>query len=448
VFFGSICVKTYFAHMFKTFCREFLFCLLVCLSASIAANNPTYVSWYRAEDSVVLRLDLSSGDLDVFSNEISRFSEAFTLNYDPEVIYSRESAIAHPTTDGLKVTLSGSGQVFKVSFRDSTISRLDGTYQHGYNFDALQFQRDGVIYSYGGYGFWMENNLLTRFDEVAKEWFYESSPPFPVEIESPHYLRHLRWYDKQEDNLYVGNGSYLYCYSFRKKDWKNLGRLNADITRERSVHLNMLNDSTALFYDTERHWIIHWRSNRIEEISLSGKEDISPKSGIKGIHCMYANGEEFVAFKASNKVGSGFFRTSLRPSEWTVIETDRMYTPMYLHNILIYSPVALGTLLFILLLRYLLLKRKRRRSDWLAYLTPSDRLLVNALRIGDLDTEEVNRVLDLENLGWEVQRRKRSETIKSINAFANKALGFDIIERHKSPTDKRQVIYRLNQALK
>jgi hypothetical protein len=66
----------------------------------------------------------------------------------------------------------------------------------------------------------------------------------------------------------------------------------------------------------------------------------------------------------------------------------------------------------------------------------------------DLDTEEVNAILNLQELGWEVQRRKRSEAIKSINAFSNKALGFDIIERHKSEKDKRQVIYRLNFSLK
>jgi hypothetical protein len=54
----------------------------------------------------------------------------------------------------------------------------------------------------------------------------------------------------------------------------------------------------------------------------------------------------------------------------------------------------------------------------------------------------------LEDEGWEVQRRKRSEAIKAINAFSNKAVGFDIIERHKSEKDKRQVIYRLNSSLK
>ena len=28
--------------------------------------------------------------------------------------------------------------------------RLDGTYQHGYNFDA-KFVRDGILYSFGGF---------------------------------------------------------------------------------------------------------------------------------------------------------------------------------------------------------------------------------------------------------------------------------------------------------
>jgi hypothetical protein len=101
-----------------------------------------------------------------------------------------------------------------------------------------------------------------------------------------------------------------------------------------------------------------------------------------------------------------------------------------------------------MVVRVRFLKLVSKKSDWLEFLTPQDLLLFNALKIGDLDTEEVNRILNLEDEGWEVQRRKRSEAIKAINAFANKALGFDIIERHKSEKDKRQVIYRLNSSLK
>ena len=89
----------------------------------------------------------------------------FTMNYSAADLFSGEQGTLHALGNRYIVSFSGSGQVFEVSFKDSSITRLDGTYQHGYNFDAYQFVRDGILYSFGGYGFWMENNMLNRFDE-------------------------------------------------------------------------------------------------------------------------------------------------------------------------------------------------------------------------------------------------------------------------------------------
>ena len=422
--------------------------IILVLNVSLSAENGAFVSWLSDDDRSVYRLNFETGELDVFLEDSHQNIGEFTMDYSAEDLFSGEHGTLHDLGNRYMVSFSGSGQVFELSFKDSSITRLDGTYQHGYNFDAYQFVRDGILYSFGGYGFWMENNMLNRFDEVAKEWFHASKAPFPVEVDYQSGVRHLRWYDSLEDVLYVSHYRTLYGYDFKKDSWRAMGRLNAGLYESYATHFNIINDSTGLAQNENGSWLLDWRRNQIHELDLSANQEISSRSGLLGIHCMYPVNGEMVVLRKSDKINAGFFRTVQTPSTWRIWSSSRLYTPYAWYKAAFYGICGLSLMLLILFARVRYLRLVRRKSDWLEFLTPQDKLLFNALKIGDLDTEEVNRILELEDVGWEVQRRKRSEAIKAINAFANKALGFDIIERHKSPRDKRQVIYRLNKTLK
>ena len=427
--------------------RIFYFLFLI-LSISLSAKSRAFVSWLSDDDRSVFRLNFETGELDVFLENSRKNTGQFTMNYSAADLFSGEQGKLHDLGNRYIVSFSGSGQVFEISFKDSSITRLDGTYQHGYNFDAYQFVRDGILYSFGGYGFWMENNMLNRFDEVAREWFHTSKAPFPVEVDNQSGVRHLRWYDPQEDLLYVSHYRTLYTYDFVNDSWQAKGRLNAGLYQSYATHFNIINDSTGLAHNENGYWLLDWRQNQMRELDLSANQEISSRSGLLGIHCMYPVKGEMVVLRKSDKINAGFFRTVHTPSTWKIWNTTRLYTPYAWYKAAFYGICGLLLVLLTIVVRVRYLKLVRKKSDWLGFLTSQDKLLLNALKIDDLDTEEVNRILELEDVGWEVQRRKRSEAIKAINAFANKALGFDIIERHKSPKDKRQVIYRLNKALK
>jgi len=441
-------VKTYLVHIAYICSMNKYILAFLLLSVCITANNKSYVSWASSDKAIVYRLDLATGDLDVFSDRIEENTAVFTLNYASEEVFSSENGRHFATDDGFVAAFGGTGQVFKVSFKDSSVSRLDGTYQHGYNFDAFKFMRDDVLLSFGGYGFWMENNLLTKFDADAKEWYLVSSAPFPVEIENNSSVRHLRWYDEEQDMLYVSHHQTLYRYDFRNDSWSSTGRIHKDLLGTAITHFNLINDSLGLVQNAKGHWLLDWRANKLFRLDLTGRDELSPNSGILGVHCMYSVGDSMLTIKRSDKLEAGFLRSFHLPSEWEVIQEQRVYTPYWWYNAVFYTMVLLLVVGVIMLGAWRYRVSVRKRSSWMEFLTPQDKLLFNALKIGDLDTEEVNRILELEGVGWEVQRRKRSEAIKAINAFANKALGFDIIERYKSPKDKRLVIYRLNKALK
>lgn len=415
---------------------------------SLSAESRAYVSWLADDDRSIYRLNVETGELDMFSEGSQVKLGQFSRNYTSKDLYSGEQGILHDLGKRFLVSFSGSGQVFELSFKDSSITRLDGTYQHGYNFDAYQFVRDEILYSFGGYGFWMENNMLNRFDDAAREWFHVSKAPFPVEVDNKSGIRHLRWYDRQEDILYVSHYRTLYAYDFKKDSWQDKGRLESVLYESVATHFNIINDSTGLAYNENGYWLLDWRRNKLYELDLSANQELSERSGLVGIHCMYPVNDEIVVLRKSDKINVGFFRSVHDPSTWKIWKTTRLYTPYTWYKAAFYGICSFVLFLLVLLTRAIYLKLMSKKSDWLEFLTPQDLLLFNALKIGDLDTEEVNRILNLEDEGWEVQRRKRSEAIKAINAFANKALGFDIIERHKSEKDKRQVIYRLNSSLK
>lgn len=207
---------------------RFISVLLIFITTSLSANKKAYVSWVADDDMSIYRLNFDTGVLDVFSDDSVVKIGQFKRNYSSEELFSGEHGQLHSVKGRWLVSFSGSGQVFELSFQDSSISRIDGTYQHGYNFDAYQFERQGRIYSFGGYGFWMENNMLNRFDESAREWFHVSEAPYPIEVDEQSGIRHLRWYDKREDVLYVSHFRTLYAYSFSNDRWILKGRLQKD----------------------------------------------------------------------------------------------------------------------------------------------------------------------------------------------------------------------------
>ena len=66
---------------------------------------------------------------------------------------------------------------------------------------------------------------------------------------------------------------------------------------------------------------------------------------------------------------------------------------------------------------------------------------------GPLNTDDINELLGIETVSWEVQRRKRSEFIKQLNETSKKQLGEEVLLRERSEQDKRQVLYVLNPRL-
>ena len=66
--------------------------------------------------------------------------------------------------------VSCTGQVYQLDRKNWTLKRMDQTFYRGANCQAIKFLRNGVLYSFGGYGFWQSSNVLTKYDPINKEW--------------------------------------------------------------------------------------------------------------------------------------------------------------------------------------------------------------------------------------------------------------------------------------
>ncbi|MDA0742132.1 MAG: hypothetical protein O2862_09480, partial [Bacteroidetes bacterium] len=164
-----------------------------------------------------------------------------------------------------------------------------------------------------------------------------------------------------------------------------------------------------------------------------------------GFACAYSEGNGLLVPKDSEKLKLGYFFESI-PSTNPPLKSIK---PLYVREgggiqSLLYASFGLFTLFGILLTVYL---RRRYLTKRGAMFNKVQWDILDKCADGPLNTEDLNELLGIETVSWEVQRRKRSEFIKQLNETAKKQLGEELLLRERSEQDKRQVMYVLNPRL-
>ena len=71
--------------------------------------------------------------------------------------------------DGKTHLLSKGGGVLYV-YENKRLERIDKSFEHRNKFHSYDFSYNKQIFSFGGYGLFDDNNLLTYFDDKTQEW--------------------------------------------------------------------------------------------------------------------------------------------------------------------------------------------------------------------------------------------------------------------------------------
>ena len=205
-----------------------------------------YFTWIDPQSASRTRIDIASGE--VFKEvNLGEWQLYFKAQVAPQYALTLPPTVSNHyffSTDytTLFITVDGTGQVYELNFLQKKLLRVDKTFYAGYNFGADVFERNQVIYSVGGVGFWSYSKAITYFDKKSAEWqAIRPKNEGPVSIFDGY-----QGYSKNADKFYTGGseeGKYLenhplgtnnqfYAYDFKTNSWDLLGEINPELLKE------------------------------------------------------------------------------------------------------------------------------------------------------------------------------------------------------------------------
>ena len=422
------------------------FILVISLMCCKSVYSNGYVSWKLPRMNAVQRVSVVTGENIVFyENHIDTLPQ-YTLAYEMDQHQLNINGHLFATQAGLKAVFPGTGKVFKLDTITGVVTRVDETYHHGYNFDSYQFVRRDTIFSFGGYGFWMQNNLMTYFSDVRKEWSLYSRAPFSTTIPDLDSKRfQIANYDRVNDILFILFNGNVYGFQFGKRTWKNYGRVNEEFNDENRYMMHSLSDSTFMLMTQAKTFWLYPAGNEVADMTMKNGANLSGKNAPLGLACAYEVEDGLLIPKHSDKLELGYYYEYMEHR----MPASKTIQPLYIednggYQTLLFVSFGLFTLLGIF--ATVILRRRYLRSRSAIFDTVQWAVLERSSN-ASLCTEDFNDLLGLREVSWEVQRRKRSEFIKHLNATAIRQLGQEVLLRERSKEDKRQVLYVLNPRL-
>ncbi|MFC5408128.1 hypothetical protein ACFPMF_02315 [Larkinella bovis] len=377
------------------------------------------------------------------------------------------------------LTIDCTGQVYQFDFRNRTLERLDHTFFRGFNCHSTTFMRNDTLYSFGGYGFWHTNNLITYYRAGKSEW--ESIPP---QTDGPRSLyAGLNGYLPETDSYFstlnfchndaeqAGATTYdfdVYAFSFPNKQWRKLGRVT-EAVRER---LPQQLDNGVAFFFSGRYFIVSHHASPATKLFLidpvlnqcrvwedthrrflrqpANTDSDRYQYYIRNdtLHHYLFNGNEATPKGLPQRVAVAQLWQEASPIGAFYTENATDYTTL---SLLVLALTATGLAVF-----YLYHRKNSRVASAEAELPDLSDLtqleqdlldgLMRATHSGGLSAEQVNELLQISDKSLDNQRRIRADTIQKLNLKLKYALNLDNgIEKTPSAVDRRMALYVLKE---
>ena len=408
-----------------------------------------YFTWIDPQSASRTRIDIASGE--VFKEvNLGEWQLYFKAQVAPQYALTLPPTVSNHyffSTDSstLFITVDGTGQVYELNFLQKKLIRVDKTFYAGYNFGADVFERNQVIYSVGGVGFWSYSKAITYFDVKSAEW--QAIRP---KNEGPESIFDgYQGYSKNADKFYTGGsevGKYLenhslstsknlYAYDFKTNLWNVLGEINPELLKQPNRELAW-NGTYFVQFSREKVYLIDPVKNTVF-VYKSNKEQF------QGGEYRFVSGD--VVYCYWNLDNGPVSKLSIKDIYAKASYLGPFYAPK---SYALYY--VFGGLLIIVFAGILYYAKRRKQEKYLSFDSQETAFLKALMSLDSenyLSTVEVNELLGLSGKTLENQRRIRLNTISQLNQKIQ--LFFQIekaIERHISPEDKRLTRYSLNSA--
>lgn len=401
-------------------------------------------------------------------------------------------------TESLYFWSRGVGVVCRIDLKDYTLKRVDQSFQHKNQFSHVPFIRDGMIYAFGGYGFWEDKNLITSYAPELKEWKIVSpaeESPFPearvggrgvyVDSMQSFFLAFgsvVTNRDHSDGNSIRKKTNDLWKFDFRTMTWSYL----MDLTINDNWHLPgpvISSESTSgtssltssAYSDHTNNWYIPVKTTVGSKPSIFLKVvDLQREQEYQLIELHDPIEEEMIATnfmfdqKSQELILLGYrnmTNSEIHPMMVVKVpesELLKQLKPINDSRTLIYgSLVAFGILLALgwLFVKYNGVLPGVNGADETGIdldrlkgeLNKTERSLVKAL----INSDHMPETSELEEMIWpdvdnyDYRRKLRNETIRSINNKVKESFDIkeDLIIRQRDLEDNRRFRYGVNEEL-
>jgi len=148
----------------------FFFFLFLLLARSISAQK---AKWIHPITGNFYQIDFETQTL-LENNDRVHWKKIADLSFEEiiskDLIFGNRSyqEIPIPGSSLSYLLVNCTGQVYQLDRKNWVLKRVDQTFFRGANCQSVKFLRNGVLYSFGGYGFWQSTNVLTKYDPKNK----------------------------------------------------------------------------------------------------------------------------------------------------------------------------------------------------------------------------------------------------------------------------------------
>ncbi len=222
--------------MHKTTPNLFYFVLLICTQMASQTNFKIENKFLLFEDAITKEPVLMYNDSTLatgFNFTKSNIRTSFPKNLERNYFNSYQFNIKEKTY----LVDAGCGPV--VHYQNTKFTRIDKSFLHKNQYDAIPFQKNHKIYLWGGYGLFSFKNILTKFNFKTQEWG-DITQNFENEIPP---AQSSKTYVKTKDKIYLFGGKTLdyknvvkskylseivWEFNIKTNTWKETGKHNLE----------------------------------------------------------------------------------------------------------------------------------------------------------------------------------------------------------------------------
>lgn len=340
--------------------------------------------------------------------------------------------------------IRGLGKVYKAD--KDTVFSIDNSFEWKSRYSSFNFMRKGVIYSYGGYGFYSSKNNIVYYDTSSKDWsFVKQKNLNPVSNTS-----RLSKYDSIEDVLYTTlgmqnrNGIEFYNYKTVKFDFKTLNWIEVSELDKRIMDFIQKKTGTIILNYPE--------ASLINRDYFSEIDFINDEFRVYDIHNNIIENRRNIIYNEVNKEFFVAFENNYNNKlNFAVINKYNLlgekFSTYNLHKKKYYAYYALGAIILIIIYVafffrkksiYDLIKNKKGLDSELDEIEKKLKDKLIDIYPRELTYPEITILLDF-NLSYESNIKKTQKTINHLEFKIQRSLKIksSVFETSKNDFDKR-----------